>query len=304
MALALAAGLFAGVNLGAAQPASALQQCPIPGQQPPVAGIEYWIEQYYDRGVTVCWGMDTASGLPELAAVMQIVDLADGARVLLRADPECPCGIGSADQTFRKHTAEEWWNTWGYFSATNASFFTDATNPTTKLSLPEVTSGKIHSYGTALNGGPDATFPKVSLRIGGLDQAFQSVRLTNVPAAYTTANIDSHFGCGNTSGTNCSTIFGLVGFAPDANVTGPGPKRRTMLGTNAGSGVQASRVYILATVQSYELSEARAIMDYFGSQMEMQLDGGGSTQSISNYHQIDSYIFRPVPNALFVSSGP
>ncbi|PZF84847.1 hypothetical protein [Jiangella anatolica] len=316
MAFALAAGLITAVSFGAAQPASALQSCPAP-TQPPVAGIEYWIQQYSGNGVTVCWGMDNAGGIAQLAAVMQIVDLADGAQVRLRSDYVCPpggCpGVFAPDTQFEKHTAEEWHDLWGggsggpgtLFSTTNAGFFKDDRNPTTALTFPQLTTGSVTSYGYAFYGGPDFTNAKASLTLGppGLGQA---VKMRNFGPEYAILNVNQHWGC-NTSGHGCTAGYdGTVGFHPAVNLTGnpDDVARRTMVGVNASVNVNASRVYILTTVRSYKLADARQMLKYFGSQSEVQLDGGGSTSSISEYHQIDSTIFRPVPQVLMVYSAP
>ncbi|PZF79928.1 hypothetical protein [Jiangella anatolica] len=311
-AVALAAGLVTVVNFGAAQPASAEQSCPAP-TQPPVSGIEHWIEQYSDRGVTVCWGMDNVGGIAQLAAVMQVVDLADGARVQLRSEHICDNGCFDAPlpQTqFQKHTAEEWHAIWAHstlFSTTNTAYFKDTTNPTTALSLPEFTSGTVNTYGFALNGGSDLTNAKVSLTLGPTyNIPVQSVKLRDFGPVYTAANVNGHWAC-NVIGRGCTAGFsGTMGFHPAVNISGDPneTKRRTMVGVNAAVNVAGSRVYILTTVHSYKLADARQMLKFFGSQYEMQLDGGGSTQSISAYHQIDSPIFRKVPEVLQVYLGP
>lgn len=308
-AVALAAGLVTAVNFGAAQPASAEQSCPTTG----VGDIDYWIEQYKDRGVTDCWGMDTAGGLPQLAAVVQVVDLADGAAMTLLSTTSCtvanPCSVPPTGNTlYTKRTAEEWTDLVGgsrLFSSTNAGFFTDTANPTTKLSLPEVTSRRVWTLGSP--SAFDLTLNKTSLRMGqvGGAGAFQSVRLDGFPASYTSSNVYSHFGC-TTTGQTCTSFYGGVGFSSTAAITGDpnSISRRTMVGVNAQPGVQASRVYILTTAFSYKLADARAFLQHFGSQTEMQLDGGGSTQSVSDYHNIQSTVFRPVPQVLQVLLAP
>ncbi|PZF86676.1 hypothetical protein [Jiangella anatolica] len=303
--LALVAGLSAVVSFGGAQTASAEQSCPAT----PVQGITQWIEQYKDRGVTVCWGMETSGGLPQLAAVVQVVDLADGANLSVASFPNCPCGPPSAGQLYSKDTVDIWqeiYQTPGeeLFSTTNAGFFKDSSsNPSTALSLPDVWGGRIWSYG--MPSAFDLTLAKVSLTMGLPDSGFQTVKLRDFPANYTAAHVNSHYpGCG-TDPLCPASYYGTVGFHPAANLTGNPDdiSRRTMLGVNAQVNVAASRVYILTTTRSYRLADARQILKHFGSQYEMQLDGGGSTQSISEYHQIDSTVFRPVPQVLQVWLG-
>lgn len=309
-ALALATGLVTAINFGAAQPALAEQSCPTTA----VGDITQWIEQYKDRGVTVCWGMETSGGLPQLAAVVQVVDLADGADVRLASSRICPGGCAlpyTPDQQFEKLTAEDWHARYDYpgmnlFSTTNAGFFTDTTNPTTKLSLPQLALRTVDSYGYAFYGGPDLTRAKVSLTLGSPADAFQAVRLRDFGPVYGTADVRTHWGCNPTYGNQCTGGFnGTIGFHPAANLTGNPDDiaRRTMVGVNAQVNVAASRVYILTTTRAMKLADARQVLKHFGSQYEVQLDGGGSTSSISDYHQIDSTIFRPVPQVLQVYLG-
>jgi hypothetical protein len=293
-----------------AQPASAYQPCPstgVPGTN--ISEFETaWPpdEQTDPRGVTLC----RLVNLSDTWGYVQIVDLADEASIMLRAQQQVgqPTPASAADWLYTKRTAQEQFEflTGGTglpapgniptFSDTNAAFFTDTSSDTTKLSLPERANnwGVVQkSWGYALHQtDPAWEAPKRKLVMSAPLSGVQLVRISPFPTYYTEAEADT-FADGHYSGT--------VGFDP---LFGSGEARRTMVGVNAGYGVYGSRVYILTTTGYYTLSQAQDILRHFGSQTEIQFDGGGSTQMYSPYGEIESYGGgcclgeRPVPSHL------
>lgn len=90
---------------------------------------------------------------------------------------------------------------------------------------------------------------------------------------------------------------------------GAGESRRTFVGVSPVSGT--TKVYILSSNREMTLSQARFILETFGSDLEMQLDGGGSTQTriaepsnLCPCAGFPSYIGRDVPDVLAVYEAP
>lgn len=302
-----------------AQPASAFQDCPTttPHIGPnwvtsfPTGGVgsaQYNLEKR--GGVTLCKGM---GAIGERRAYVQIVDLLDGADLRLsssHASPQTPPASGG-DWLFTKRTAFDICNDQSsglpvcdttpncddWFSATNASFFTDTSNPTTKLSLPEKTTNTIQSLGAAINGwfdpNPDPAWNAVKkkLTLGAPWQNPQAVSISSFPMHYTSQDVDAAF-AGAYGGT---VAFDPLYLVPGSEVSA----RRTMLGLGG------SKVYILTSLTAFTLQQAQDILRAFGSTIEIQLDGGGSTQLFSRFGFFPaSPVERAVPDQLMVQLGP
>jgi hypothetical protein len=294
-----------------APPASADQPCPstgVPGTNISEFETAWPPDDETDaRGVTLC----RLVNLSDTWGYVQIVDMADGASIGLRAQQQIgqPTPASAADWLYTKRTVQQQYefDTGGTglpapgnvptFSATNTAFFTDTSSATTKLSLPEHANnfGVVYkSWGYALHQtDPAWEAPKRKLVMGAPWSDNQLVRISPFPTYYTASEADT-FAQGHYSGT--------VGFDP---LFGSGEARRTMVGVNAGYGVYGSRVYILTTFGYYTLEQAQDILRHFGSQTEIQLDGGGSTQMYSPFGEIESYgggccglSERPVPSHL------
>jgi hypothetical protein len=275
----------------------------------PVDGFE---RMYSSHGVAMCHALDGAY----VVAQVQIVDLAtpgpagiSGAR--LSASGYHPSGAqpsNPADRTFVKKSISQWADDHyccdapdniadnQTFSVTNASFFTDTSNPTTKLSLPY--KGYVNpayprfSYGVAIrNTDPNSATPKMVLRMNGGVYPDSQVQIQFFPTIYS----ESDAQC--TGWDSC-----VVGFDPLADVSGDPTTRnnRTFVATNSCWGVNASRAFIL-TGAGLTVRDAHDILQHFGACASMQLDGGGSTQMRSYAGDRLSLLDRHIPTVLFVN---
>lgn len=323
----IAAGLLAISGLTAlpssSQPAVAQQGCT--PSEPNV--IQFWINvsEFEDRGVTLCRG-DLAEGPPPEtpAALVQIVDFAAGAKLRLISEPVDPQSPPAEDSVYRKREAFEWFSyiqsnvpipaPGRLFSTTNASFFTNTSDSETPLSLPELTRFKfpgspvidpVATFGLAFfdNSDPAWVGLKRGLRVGANLETTQNVELFDFPTNYDIADIADAFDLGATEGPACgigvSCLDATVAFHPSYD-SGEDSARRTYVGIDA-----TNKVYVLAATVGLTFSEAQDILGSFGSVAEVQLDGGGSTQTFDiSTGGFRSVIQRPVPDVLAVYLSP
>lgn len=285
--------------------ASAFQPCPTTNLSSP--SITSWETEWppnptvVPHGVTQCRAM-FGSGNP--MAVVQILDMEDGPTVSIYNNHASPQATPAspADWLFTKRTVKQWHDAnfgpdnpgpGDLFSITNASFFTDTTSSSTKLSLPEFggpPGGALASWGAAIHGTDpawDAT--KRKLVFGAWFDDVQLAAIGSFPTHYTGTDAEQEL----------NPFFqGLVAFdplyvAPGGDTTA----RRTMLG------IGTSKVYIVTTIQEMPLTQAQNILQHLGSTSEIQLDGGGSTQMYSPFGFVNSLVNRPVPSVLAVNLG-
>jgi hypothetical protein len=300
-----------------AQPVSAFEGCPT--TDGPIEGFDYWhtgfpnepigSPEYLEQsqaGVTMCYGSSSEDPWETGLAYVQIIDLADGAKIRIHSekDPEQEVPASDMDWKFNKKRIFDWfddtfWNPYGgnpdgslLFSTTNASFFTDTMNPTSELSLPEKSGAFMQSLGVALHGtDPAWNALKRYLKLGPPDSSgAQEIEIGSFPTHYSLTDYETTFD---------DAYDGLVGFEPLYG--GTGYSRRTMLG------VAGSKVYILTTDAWFTLAEAQQILQFFHPGMTtIQLDGGGSTSFFSAFtiSWVDSYVAREVPDVLGVYFGP
>jgi hypothetical protein len=335
-AVALAAGALA-AGSASAQPAAASGAC-----TPSFSNaIPDWAESAAPAGgVTLCAG---TNGAGQTDAYVQIVDLSAGAKVRLIADP-CASTDPCAGK-YKVRTAADW-DSWirsnvtrpdgsRLFSTSNAAFFTDTSGNPTLLSLPFVqTSNTIGQNGhpsvvsdpgfaltssTAPNPDPAWKDPKRAITFGDQSTTPQEVHMFDFPltcrnpnddppcTAYTQGDLGTPLAplCNST----CPEWDATVGLTPDFDANTGSARLRVYVGVSAPSGsFNFTKVYILDTAVPYTVTEAKGILESFGSQQEIQLDGGGSTQLYANgSHLIDSNVplfGRAVPMALAVYKAP
>lgn len=291
--------------------------------------VPEWWGLYDDRGVTLCDGGEFGF----THALLQIVDLGDGAKLRLVSDASDPLDPPAADNQYDKRRADDWYD-WikagnvnspspsRLFSTTNASFFVDTSSSTTALSLPEMSTQYFStcpippgacSIQTLTNGwayghhsDPAWDASKRGFRLGPPSASTQTAEIFGFDTHYDLFDIASAFDLLGTDGPAC----GNPGSCRDATVAldplyGSGDSRRTFVGLDA-----SDRVYILTTHLGYTLSEARDILKSFGSVWEIQLDGGGSTQMYYRFpgdqlgDGIQSTVLREVPDVLAVYLSP
>jgi Phosphodiester glycosidase len=319
-AAALAAGALTAVSTSA-QPAAAAGACTplFPN------AISNWGVATVNSptGVTLCVGKN--SDLPD--AYVQIVDLTAGAKVRLWEDiGHGVCGDQACDfGAFPVKTAQDW-ATWiglntsrpdasTLFSVSNAGFFTDTSGNPSPLSLafeheqlqPDGTIDDYIDKGLAftLNTNPAWDEPKRAITFGDTlstpEHPVQQVHMSDFPLHYTFDDILQNFRAIDSPCNAASCEFdATVGLTPDFS-GGTGAKRRTYVGVSAGTEQGITTVYILTTLNDYTVSDAQQILESFGSQLEMQLDGGNSTQLFADGRDlIDSPIGRKVPMVLAV----
>jgi hypothetical protein len=292
----------------AAQPASAVQQCP---GSPGHPNISAWQQIDSRGGVTVCKAHGR-SGIGDWEAVVHIVDRLQGAKLRLMSE-YYPGQSGRTSPwawRFTKRTAQGWFD-WiranngipsgrQLVSATNASFFTVSSNdPASALSLPEKQNNSIRTWGLAYNNRRDDAWParKRALTIGHAAVLPQHVGVTSFPQDWTPADIASYLGPG---------VDGTVGFEPTYLVPDSEPvARRTILGNRGDT------TYLLHTVEGYTLEDAQRIFQHFagGLGTSLQLDGGGSSQVYSIYPALRfgssvPVLGRKVPDAIAIYMHP
>jgi hypothetical protein len=313
-AAALAAGALAAVS-APNQPAAASGAC-----TPSSSAIPDWAEAAAPAGgVTLCVGTHSVLGVAQTDAYVQIVDLSAGAKVRLIADPST-----STDPIkYNVRTAADW-DSWirshvtspdssRLFSTSNAAFFVDDSGPPSALSLPFVQTSNTSFFsdpGFALisheqtpgNEDPAWDQDKRAITFGDQNATPQEVHMFDFPMHYTRADLGTPLAplCSST----CPEWDATVGLTSDFGGS-TGSKRRVYVGVSAPPGsFNYTKVYLLDTMSSYTALEAKGILESFGSQLETQLDGGGSTQLYANgNHLIDSnvpFTGRTVPMALAV----
>lgn len=298
----------------------ALTAVAIPASSPPAVALEdnactpsapnaldNWELVRDDHGVTVCaanWDDDAED------ALVQIVDLSAGAQIQILSDRVDPWEVATATNQYEKRNIIDWWNYLRFdfpgiypnerlVSTTNASFFINTSlDPSTALSMPERANQggpAAHTLGYAFADHGDAAWDrgKRVLRITGS----ANVQLTGFPTHYTESDVYNTF---------IPAWKGTVGFGPFEGDT-ESESRRTFVGVSPVSGT--TKVYILSTAVDMNLGEARHILETFGSDLEMQLDGGASTQTALNQspYGFDSYIpliGRKVPDVIAVYEAP
>ena len=291
--------LIAVVGPGSTGPAYAVQACPTTGV--PGTDLTGWQSVHNARGVNVCRGF--ASGVANWTVLVQIVDLAANAKVRIISQYAAgQLNPPPAEWKFQKRTVDNWYS-WissninipgpgRLFSTVNASHFTDSSSSTTTmLSLPEVTSQSIRTWGYAIYGTDRAwSAYKRKLVIGTPNALPQSVTIGSFPQHY--------------SGSDVSTLGGsydaTVAFEPLVDDCPTCIARRTFVG------VRGSTVYVLVTRNSYTPGQAQRILQHFGSLTGIQLDGGGSTAMYSNNinARFGSILNRAVPDVLAVYMAP
>lgn len=289
--------------------------------------MQFWVplsgSDHQDRGVTVCRG-DFIIPKPDIpGAILQIVDLSAGAKLRLVSDfcepTPTSCQISDTtrhtDLQYHKRTPSDWF-AWTQsnvdwppsdrlFSTTNASFFTDTSGSTTKLSLPEYhnivngypNSGSAqYTWGWAFFNQDDDAWDalKRALTLGNAKITPQEINILEFPMHPTDQDVGSVV-------FNDSWGDATVAFQP-LYESGDLVNRRTFLGVS-GDG---SKVYILNMGSGDTVSETQDILLSFGSRTGIQLDGGASTQMYSP--ELGGYalpvIFREVPDVLAVYLAP
>jgi hypothetical protein len=292
---------------------SASAYVPCPTVTVPSADVTGWATEWPTpgadpKGVTECLVLQSTLDM----GYLQIVDLRDGAKLRLHAEVPWPWEPGR-DVLFKKHTASDWYSfirahggedryndpaASRLFSTTNASFFKNADNgEQTKLPFPHLSWSEFESEGVAAPGDPDWEAPKRSLRIGYTDTAIQKVRVASFPTYYT---VDDFWDVIYTPGTFEATDA-TIGFDP-LHAVGTVSRRNYL-------GVSGSVVYILTTNTDITNAQAMDVMQTVKPGMAVvQLDGGGSAQTYSEYGEIDSSIpwplAREVPDVLAVYRAP
>jgi hypothetical protein len=331
-ALVLAVGGLAAV-FASPQPAAAAGEC-TPLFQTVIPQWETVQPEGPSGGITLCLGVTPGIGIQD--GYMQIVDLTAGAKVRLITDP-CHLGEG-CNAKYHVRTADEWasWiqsnpniNPDGgaahihpdpsrLYSVSNAAFFNQSSNPTT-LSLPFVQHTRADTGfdfaqvndGGALNNTGDPAWDSNKRAITFGDQLItpQEVQMLAFPTHYTHDDVVSppfvpadgqNEDCGFNNGLGCEWDA-TVGFTPDSMSAGSGDAPRTYVGIS-GDETGINTVYILNTKLNVSVSDAQNILESFGSQLELQFDGGESTQLWGNggANLIDSPIGRGVPMVLAV----
>jgi hypothetical protein len=326
----ISAGPVASAAVVSAQPGAALVDTCTPSFQNDV--IPQWgtvAPQGPSGGITLCVG--TTVGIPGNDAFVQIVDLSAGAKVRMWADL-CPLGqCSGGDDKYLVRTAPDWANWIGLntitpnadrlYSVSNAGHFSTLSGEPTRLSLPffqlRLNEGGIPGNGGfalvddggALNNTTDPAWdsPKRAITFGDTlttpQGPVQEVHMFDFPTHYTHDDVASppfepaQITCGST----CPDWDATVGFTPDRD-DDTGPARRTYVGVSPTGGDAITKVYILNTAIDVTVGQAQNILKSFGSQLELQLDGGTSTQLWGNggAHLIDAPIVREVPQGLAV----
>jgi hypothetical protein len=277
--------------------------------------LDGWETAYDALGVTMCVVPPPTLGMsPD--AVVQIVDLSAGAEIQIHSERVDPYEDASSINQYNTRNAEDWYfwirnNMAGYYptdrllSTTNGSFFIDTSGGPTKLSLPERTKqtygGNAHTLGWAYAEPTDAAWDRAkrALLIRGTNGAPVSpeVSIEGFPTHYTQTDVEDTFIWNG-------PWLGTVGFAPLEGDSGT--SQRTFVGVSPVSG--ATKVYILSTHVAITLSEAQYVLETFGSDIEIQLDGGGSTQAYYDvfpyYGDLGSTAGRSVPDVLAVYTAP
>ena len=291
------------------------------------AGLS-WVTRSNDRGVTLCEGEDLL--LPPEDAFVQIVDLSAGAKVRMVSDMCETCSYSdfqrNTDAKFNVRSADEWFD-WiqsnvvspagsRLFSTSNASFFTDASGAASPLSLPffdircddpscffvsfEHTSG----WAFAHNEDPAWDSPKQFIAFESPSGPPQIVHFGPFATHYTDADVTS---ISEDLNPGFNEFDSTVGFAPDFD-GGTGHAPRTYVGVSTDGLDNITKVYILNASKALTVGEAQSILESFGSEAEIQLDGGGSTQLFANTSPtgccFGSSVARRVPNALAVYLAP
>lgn len=314
--IAVAAGALLTGGILAALPASSEPAAVQDDCTPFVSNdIENWSTIYSGRGVTACLGTGI---IGEPRAYIQIVDLEAGAKLRLISEETTSPWFPQNPDLFAKRRVVEW-HDWikdnvsfpdssRLFSTSNASFFVDDSGDETRISLPHMVHdqrvwGTSHSYGHAFydNGDPAWGALKRALVIGDpLTAAAQHVEISEFPTHYTQSDVLTAFDCLPVCGFGPRKIWdGTVGFQPLYGVVDP-ERQRTFVG------VVGSKVIILNAEDFLTLGQAQNIVQSFGSQMSIQLDGGRSSQvHIDTPDGVRAgFGFRDVPDVLAVYLAP
>lgn len=320
----LAAGTLVGAAVSA-QPAAADAVC---DPSFDVAGLHTWAVDFNSRGVTLCQGTD---GTNFNEAFVQIIDLSAGAKIRMIWDscqPSAQCNQNEfLNAKSNVRSASEWFD-WipnhvvvpdgsRLFSTSNASFFTDTSGAPSPLSLPFMDRRPSslggwydnETYGAAYfhNDDPAWDAPKRYIGFDNPADTPQKVYFGDFPTHYTENDLQG------------SGIFWLPGWPVDYDVTvgftpdydgGTGQAPRTFVGESADASGNITKLYILNTSINKPLTvtDAQALLESFGSEAEIQLDGGGSAQ-LDAHTDLGEVGFasdasRKVPNALAVYLAP
>jgi hypothetical protein len=304
-AVVVAVGVLAAVS-ASTQPALAQASC-TPSVQNVIPQWGTVQPQGPSGGITLCLGVTPGVGIQD--AYLQIVDLSAGAHVRLWEDTaNATCGDSACDFTAYPVRTVPDWATWigqntgssdsnpaKLYSVSNAGFFTDTSGAPSGLSLPfehlatqpdGTVSGAVEQ-GFALSHNSDHAWgsPKRAITFGDTINTPQEVHTFDFPQTCSDPTCTHYtFGdvfqtLGPTSGN--SEWDSTVGFKPDFN-SGLANARRTYVGVSPSGTGPISKVYILDTTLGVTVTQAQAILESFGSQLETQLDGGGSTQLWGN----------------------
>lgn len=257
---------------------AAAEFCPIGSASP---HISTWSEVHRQKGVTHCVGTDW---LGFTVAHVQIVDFASGAKMRVMSEVASGSTPGLASTSFNKRTALEWFN-WIHgqpatqpnpslmYSTTSSAFFNN-TNPNpphvTTLSFPQKKWNTLQTPGAS----PD-TYDKRVFGLSNPTLTPQQGYLMEFPyKGNVPATVDFYL----TNFFDATVQLHPLSYADGQFST----DRRNVLGARRFDGGwhgAQDRVYILSTQKGMTHDDARNILvNDFGTQWNMTLDGGNSTQ--------------------------
>jgi hypothetical protein len=285
--------------LSSAPPALAsdptLSPCPLPSN-----GFT-WSELYRNRGVTLCLS-DTSGHY----GLMQIVDFSRGAEMHIVAEPtagQTQTPPSGSLQYNRKKTPD-WWN-WikaGSLSPTSSRLFSvmDASfmieyNPTTALSLPLWRDSGLETKGYVLDDQSNCAYnvPKRKLLFSAVNanNPIEHANIKTFPTNYSYFN--AIFGLFEDTGYK----EGVAGFEPLAGCGPDSVEDRTMVGWSTnGTGWNNTKLYTVQTRQQ-TLATTQSLLRSAGSTFEIQLDGGCSMQTYSDYSEGTFHGIYVTPNS-------
>lgn len=317
--------VIVGVLAGTTQTASAFVACPAARTAYRNTRVLTWESIWGTRretakGVTLCRGWAGEGVSRHTAGFLQIVDLADGAkvRVQAQADPETEPGYFATHTGYRKRTAQSWylwirslrrtnetaqWLEPGnerLISVTNATFFKNTINGRdTELPFPLLSGAGQETLGVSFAEAYPA-FPleewqtEEPLRNSDYDAPKSALLLSdNLYEAGRTAEIQKARVRGFRSRYEIEDMAAWdeepveVWFTMDAAVSfrpeyDVGGERQSKRRTYVG--VWGSKLYVWVTEDSFTNAQANAAMQEIQPAMDViGMDGGGSSQFYSPY---------------------
>ncbi len=284
----------------------------IVGSAPAVAQVEAcpsgWSKSQEAKGYQMCTSNLSVIG----ASAVQIVDLKAGARIVIGS--ELKSGSGTAAAKYVTRTADEWWNFMLNYTSSptgaplqavvNASFFMDPDSSITRLSFAQKKNNYVETSGQGcyfdFQTGQDCTRPdQWGKRKLGFYQNGEKALIKD----YTYNGWDYR----TTVNYMSDVSYGLVGYGPNSGPTTGNGRRTYVGGKDTDSDGALDRLYILTTVDEISREKAIEIMTQrFGTNSNIQFDGGGSTQLKSRTYSFGSKgCFTPlgcrkVPNVLAI----